>query len=85
MRSGAIASDRSERAIERLTITGAVGVVMGNETITATPGSISGQMFASSPLIRRFTNVYVWEDARWRLLARHANVVPPQSTANVNP
>ncbi|WP_254023935.1 nuclear transport factor 2 family protein [Mesorhizobium ventifaucium] len=75
MASGAIASDSLDRTIERIAITANVGVVMGRETIVATSGSISAEMFSGGPLERRFTNVYVWSDARWRLLARHANVI----------
>ncbi|CAH2407557.1 hypothetical protein MES5069_60169 [Mesorhizobium escarrei] len=44
-------------------------------TIVATSGSISAKMFSGKPLERRFTNIYIWSDARWRLLARHANVI----------
>jgi hypothetical protein len=75
MASGAIASDSFDRAIERIAITENVGVVMGRETIVATSGSISAKMFSGGPLDRRFTNIYIWSGARWRLLARHANVI----------
>jgi hypothetical protein len=73
--SGAIASDSFDRTIERIAITENVGVVMGRETIVATSGSISAKMSSEGPLDRRFTNIYIWSDARWRVLARHANVV----------
>lgn len=80
MASGQIASDAFKRQVERVAVTGDVGVVMGREEIVAAKGSISKDMFASGPLVRRFTNVYLFEGGRWRLLARHANVVaPPKS------
>jgi len=76
MASGAIASERFERVIERAAITGNIGVVMGRESVLPTTRSVSGQMFEANELQRRFTNIFVWQGGQWRLLARHANVVP---------
>jgi hypothetical protein len=76
MRSGAIAAEQFERTPERVTITGNIAVVMGNERFVPTPASESGQMFGTKPLNRRYTNIYLRENGRWRFLARHANVVP---------
>ena len=81
MASGGIASERFERTIERVAITGNVGVVMGRETVTPTATSESGQLFGSRALQRRYTNVFVFEGGAWRYLARHANVVPPAPAA----
>lgn len=76
MASGRIASQGFTRAIERVAITGDVGVVMGSEEVVAAAGSISANDFAPGLLQRRFTNVYLFADGHWRLLARHANVTP---------
>jgi hypothetical protein len=64
--SGQIRNEIAERIPESVTITGDVGVVMGRET------GLSG----AAPVNRRYTNVYLRENGAWRLLARHANVVP---------
>lgn len=77
MASGRIASEGFDREIERVAITGNVGVVMGKEIVTPSAGSEQAKMFADSKVTRRFTNVFLWEDERWKLLARHANVVAP--------
>lgn len=74
--SGEIAAERFERTIETVKITGDLGVVMGNETIVPTEASESGRLFGSRALTRRYSNIYVLEGGEWRLIARHANVVP---------
>lgn len=76
MKSGAIAAERFERTPERVTITGDVAVVMGSERLVPTATSESGRLFGTKPLNRRYTNIYLRENGRWRFLARHANVVP---------
>lgn len=72
---GAMASDRFERTIEGLQITGNVGVVMGRETVTPAAGSQLAGIYGRATLERRFTNVFLFEDGRWRFLARQATVV----------
>lgn len=74
---GRMASERFERSIEGLAITGDIGVVMGSEVVTPSPGSELGERFGSRPLTRRFTNVFRFERGRWRFLARQASVVTP--------
>jgi len=78
MKSGAVAAEDFTRTPEVVTISGDIGIVMGHERFTATPGSDSGKMFGARSIDRRYTNIYRWTDGRWRFLARHANVVPPQ-------
>jgi len=76
LREGRIASEGFERTIEHVAIHGSTGVVMGRQQVTPAQDSIAGRTFGARPLVRRFTNVFVFEGGRWRLLARHANVVP---------
>lgn len=75
MRSGAIGAEAFTRTPEDVTITGNVGTVMGSEVFTPTANSELGRQYGAVPLQRRYTNIYIWQDGRWRWLARHANVV----------
>ena len=72
---GKMASDRFERVIEGLAITGNVGIVMGREVVHPLPGSQLGTQHGSATLNRRFTNVFLFEGGRWQFLARHATIV----------
>lgn len=72
---GAMARTAFERTIEGLQITGNVGVVMGRESVVPASGSQLGALHGQGVLHRRFTNVFLFEDGRWRFLARQATVV----------
>jgi Domain of unknown function (DUF4440) len=72
---GQMASDRFERVIEGLAITGNVGVVMGSEIVHPLPTSELGKRYGDKVLNRRFTNVFLFEGGKWRFLARQATVV----------
>ena len=72
---GKMASERFERTIEGIAITGNVGVVMGQETVRPAAKSELGEKFGSTNLTRRFTNVFLFEQGRWRFLARQASIV----------
>jgi hypothetical protein len=74
---GGMASESFERTIEGSAITGQVGIVMGRETVKPAPGSQLGRLHPGKTLNRRFTNVFLWEDGKWRFLARQATVVTP--------
>jgi hypothetical protein len=74
---GAMGSERFERTIEGIAITDEVGIVMGSEVVKPTPGSNLGRLHPGETLQRRFTNVFLWEDGRWRFLARQASIVTP--------
>ena len=77
MRGGQIKAEQFDRVAETVTVTGRNGVVMGRETFTPpTAASDLGRTYGVVPLQRRYTNVYLLEDGRWRWLARHANVAP---------
>jgi hypothetical protein len=72
---GRMGSDRFERVIEDLAITGNVGIVMGREVVHPTPTSELGMRHGDKLLNRRFTNVFLFEDGKWRFLARQATIV----------
>lgn len=79
LEAGDIATERFERVIEAITVTGDVGVVMGREILEPRASSLRGREFGTGALNRRYTNIYLRENGEWRFLARHANVVsqPP--------
>lgn len=72
---GKMASDFFERVIEDLSITGNVGIVMGREVVHPAPTSELGTRHGDKILNRRFTNVFLFEDGKWRFLARQATIV----------
>ena len=72
---GKMGSDRFERVIEGLALTGNVGVVMGREVVHPLPGSQLGTLHGDQTLHRRFTNIFLFQNGRWRFLARQATIV----------
>ena len=74
---GKMASERFERSIEGVSITGNVGIVMGSEIVRPGIGSELGVKFGNRDLTRRFTNVFIFEQGKWYFLARQASVVAP--------
>lgn len=72
---GKMGSDFFERVIEDLAITGNVGIVMGREVVHPTPTSELGMRHGDTVLNRRFTNVFLFENGKWRFLARQATIV----------
>lgn len=72
MRQGLINYSLFERRIERLRIDGDIAIVMGGETIQP----IGNTPQAGQTLLRRFTHVWKNEAGVWRLVARHANIIP---------
>jgi hypothetical protein len=72
---GAFAHGKCHRHIERVAITGNVGVLMGDEIVTPDKRSLLADWFGTNPLRRRFTDMYVFEDGKWLLLACQASVV----------
>jgi hypothetical protein len=72
---GAIASEFFERKVEGVAITGPVGIVMGSEVVVPAPTSNLGRLHPGKTLNRRFTNIFLWENGKWRLLARQASIV----------
>ena len=81
-----VGHDAFNRIVESATITGNVGVVMGREVVIPSADSIAGQRrhAPSAPVLRRFTNVWLWQAGAWKWLARHANeVVRPPAAAEI--
>ena len=77
LRRGDIASEKFDRKIEGVAITGDVGIVMGSEIVTPAPNSNLGRLHPGQTLHRRYTNVFLWQGNRWRFLARQASIVSP--------
>jgi hypothetical protein len=72
---GQIASDSIERTIEATAITGNVGIVMGRGIVKPKPTSELGQLHGEKTLERRFTDVFLFEQGGWHLLARQSTVI----------
>lgn len=75
-----IAFENLRRFPEEVVITGNIGIVMGREEVLPTQASESAKLFGMRPLVRRYTNVYIKDNGRWRFLARHANVTATGAT-----
>jgi len=69
--SGTLARERHQRIQERVLIAGDTGVVIGIDRLEEPP-----PLAQHGERTRRYTNVYVRENGRWRLLARHFNFLP---------
>jgi ketosteroid isomerase-like protein len=61
-----------ERRIEFIRVDGDIAIIMGAETVQP----IGDAPMAGQKVQRRFTNIWKKEATTWRLMARHANVVP---------
>jgi hypothetical protein len=73
MRQGLIHYSSFDRTIEQLRIARNVAIVMGAETIQpAANAPMAGQTVR-----RRFTHIWQRNAGTWRLIARHANNIPP--------
>ena len=81
MAAGTIANDGLERTVEGTAITGNVGIVMGHETIKPKPDSELAHLYGAATLDRRFTDVFLFENGKWRLLARQSTVIRPPSVS----
>lgn len=74
-KAGALSHEQFERDVESTSITGNVGIVMGKETVVPSDGSPLAAAYGKNPLQRRFTDIYLFADGAWTLLARQASVV----------
>jgi len=72
---GAFTTENCQTRVERVSLTGNVGIVMGDDMVTPADGSLLAAWFGTTPLRRRFTDVYIFEDGGWLLLARQGSVV----------
>lgn len=77
---GMITAEPVERIVEAAVVSGTTGLVMGRETLVPPPGSQLARTFGDGPLLRRFTNVYSFENGKWWFLARHFSQAPESVT-----
>jgi len=71
VRNGSLAQERFERTPKAVIVSGGTGVVMGVDRLDAPPIFAEG-----GERTRHYTNIYVHDGARWRLLARHFHLLP---------
>lgn len=71
IRNGSIDYSSFVRQVEEMLVRDDVVIVMGSESITP----INSAPSAGQTIRRRYTHVWMQRDGRWRLTARHANVV----------
>lgn len=74
---GVIRYDSFERTPEQLLFFDDMVVVMGGEVVVPAKGAPN----EGRKLQRRYTNIWMKRDGRWRLTVRHANNVCPTSAA----
>jgi ketosteroid isomerase-like protein len=72
VKRGLIRYSQFERRIESIRFNEGLAIVMGSETVVR-KGDAAG---ATQPVRRRFTNIWRQSGPTWRMIARHANVVP---------
>ena len=72
---GVITAEPVQRTVEATVVSGTTGLVMGSETLIPPPGSELAKAFGEQPILRRFTNIYSFEDGRWWFIARHFSQV----------
>lgn len=75
IRARQLTYSKFERDIEVVLVKGDVAVAMGGETVVPSGQSAD----AGKTIRRRFTDVWVKEEGRWLLMARHASVIPAES------
>ena len=71
IRNGAVTYSSFVREPEAVTVHGDTVIVMGRETVV--PKGDSPE--AGKTINRRYTNIWMKRDGRWRLVARHASVI----------
>jgi ketosteroid isomerase-like protein len=71
IRSGAVTYSSFVRVPESIVIHGNTVIVMGREEVVP-KGNSPG---AGKTINRRYTNIFMKRDGRWRLIARHASVI----------
>jgi len=73
VKRGLIRYSRFDRQIEAIRFSDDIAIVMGSETIVRKVDAAGGPQ---APVRRRFTNIWRQSGGVWRMIARHANVVP---------
>ena len=73
VRKGLIRYSSFERTIEAIRFDGEVAIVMGAEQVAP----VGDAPRAGQTVHRRFTNIWKRKGTTWEMIARHANVIPP--------
>lgn len=68
--SGLLAKERFERTQESVKVSGGTAVVMGLDRLEAPP-----PLAQRGERSRRYTNIYVMHEGRWKLFARHFHLL----------
>lgn len=71
IRTGAVTYSSFERVPEAVMVHGDTVIVMGHETVVPKGNSPE----AGKTINRRYTNIWMKREGRWRLVARHASVI----------
>jgi ketosteroid isomerase-like protein len=71
IRNGAVTYSSFDRVPESIVIHGDTVIVMGHETVVPKGNSPD----AGKTINRRYTNIWMMRKGKWRLVARHANVI----------
>lgn len=71
LRSGNLNYLSFERDIEKITFNDNIAIVMGGETIKPQ----GHQVNAGKTVSRRFTNVWLYKNNRWTIIARQATII----------
>lgn len=69
--SGLLAKERFERMQELVKVSGDTAFVMGLDRLEAPP-----PLARRGERSRRYTNIYVMHEGRWKLLGRHFHLLP---------
>lgn len=72
IRQGMIHYSSFEATIEHIRVDGDLAIVMGAETVRP----IGKAPLAGQTVKRRFTHLWQKQGGSWRLIARHANIIP---------
>lgn len=73
IQAGVLTYSKFERNIEKVLLHDSVVIVMGNELVVPKTAPKGTSHDTSQPIKRRFTNVWMWKDGKWLMIARHAN------------
>ncbi|WP_194776943.1 nuclear transport factor 2 family protein [Pararhodonellum marinum] len=71
MRGGIIHYESFTRDIEAIKEIGDLVIVMGLETVVPTGEAPS----AGRTVLRRYTNIWKYQEGKWQVIARHANII----------
>jgi hypothetical protein len=73
IQSGVLTYSKFERTIEKVLLHDSVIIVMGNELVVPKTAPKGSSHDTNQPIKRRFTNVWMWKDGKWLMIARHAS------------